>query len=161
MSNSNQLINKINPMDIALSEARLAYNLDEVPIGAVILDKNKKIISIAHNLVRFNKDPLAHAEILAIREAAKFMGNERLIDCDIYVTLEPCSMCASAISHARIRRLYYAADDVKHGAVENGIRFFNSNNCFHKPEVYGGISAEASVSLLKNFFKNKRLSGDV
>ena len=104
---------------------------------------------------------MAHAEILAIREAAKFMGNERLIDCDIYVTLEPCSMCASAISHARIRRLYYAADDVKHGAVENGIRFFNSNNCFHKPEVYGGISAEASVSLLKNFFKNKRLNGDV
>jgi len=160
MSNSNQLINKTNPMAIAMNQAKLAYDLDEVPIGAVILDKNKTIISIAHNLVIFNKDPIAHAEILAIQAATKLINNERLIDCDIYVTLEPCAMCASAISHARIRRLYYAADDVKHGAVENGIRFFNSDNCFHKPEVYGGISAEASRYLLKKFFKNKRLKID-
>ena len=160
MSNSNQLINKTNPMAIAMNQAKLAYDLDEVPIGAVILDKNKTIISIAHNLVIFNKDPIAHAEILAIQAATKLINNERLIDCDIYVTLEPCAMCASAISHARIRRLYYAADDVKHGAVENGIRFFNSDNWFHKPEVYGGISAEASRYLLKKFFKNKRLKID-
>ena len=147
-------------MSFALQEAEKAYALDEVPVGSVIV-KNGNIIGVGFNQVISHHSVASHAEINAIVSASKVLNNYRLNECDIYVTLEPCSMCASAISHARIRRLYYAADDVKHGAVENGIRFFNSNNCFHKPEVYGGISAEASVSLLKNFFKNKRLNGDV
>ena len=146
---------KNNFMEAALAQARLAFEKDEVPVGAVIVEGGK-IISSAHNCNLTKKDPTAHAEILTLRKAAEIKGTSRLDNCDLYVTLEPCAMCAAAISLARIRRIYYAASDKKFGAVENGARIFASSSCHHKPEVYSGISEEESKKLLQDFFRSKR-----
>ncbi|MES2961529.1 MAG: nucleoside deaminase [Pseudomonadota bacterium] len=146
---------KNNFMEEALKQARIAFEKDEVPVGAVIVE-NGKIVATSHNQNLILKDPTAHAEILVMREAAKIKDSARLDDCDLYVTLEPCAMCASAIALARIRRVYYAASDIKFGAVENGARIFSSTSCHHKPEIYSGISEEESKNLMQSFFKNKR-----
>ena len=142
-------------MDDALIEARGAQAADEVPVGCVIV-RDGAVIARAGNRILRDRDPTAHAEILAIRQAAAALGTERLTDCDLYVTLEPCAMCAAAISFARIRRLYYGATDPKGGAVENGLRFFSSPTCHHRPEVYGGIGESEAAKLLREFFKAKR-----
>jgi len=132
-------------MDLAFEEARAAGAAGEVPVGCVIV-RDGAVIARAGNRTLADRDPTAHCELLAIRRAAKALASERLTDCDLYVTLEPCAMCAAAISFARIRRLYYGAADPKGGAVENGVRFFASPSCHHRPEVYGGIGeAEAAV----------------
>jgi tRNA(adenine34) deaminase len=146
---------KNNFMKEALKQARIAFEKDEVPVGAAIVE-NGKIIAKSHNQNLILKDPTAHAEILVMREAAKIKDSARLDGCDLYVTLEPCAMCASAIALARIRRIYYAASDVKFGAVENGARIFSSTSCHHKPEIYSGISEEESRELMQSFFRNKR-----
>jgi tRNA(adenine34) deaminase len=146
---------KNNFMQEALKQARIAFEKDEVPVGAVIVE-NGKIITTSHNQNLILKDPTAHAEILVMREAAKIKDSARLDGCDLYVTLEPCAMCASAIALARIRRIYYAASDIKFGAVENGARIFSSTSCHHKPEIYSGISEEESKELMQSFFRNKR-----
>lgn len=146
---------KNNFMNEALNQAKIAFEKDEVPVGAVIVE-NGKIIATAHNNNLQLKDPTAHAEILALRQAAKIKNSARLDDCDLYVTLEPCSMCASAISLARIRRVYYAASDEKFGAVEQGAKIFSSSSCHHRPEIYSGISEEESKNILIKFFKSKR-----
>ena len=142
-------------MKEALKQAKIAFEKDEVPVGAVIVE-NGKIIATSHNQNLILKDPTAHAEILVMREAAKIKDSARLDGCDLYVTLEPCAMCASAIALARIRRVYYAASDIKFGAVENGARIFSSTSCHHKPEIYSGISEEESKELMQSFFRNKR-----
>ena len=142
-------------MDDALAEARAAQAAGEVPVGAVIV-RNGAAIARAGNRTLRDRDPTAHCEILAIRQAAAVLGTERLIDCDLYVTLEPCTMCATAISFARIRRLSYGAADLKGGAVENGVRFFAAPTCHHRPEVYGGINDSEAAALLKDFFKARR-----
>jgi tRNA(adenine34) deaminase len=142
-------------MDDALAEARAAQAADEVPVGCVIV-REGAVIARAGNQTLRDRDPTAHAEMLAIRAAAGALGTERLADCDLYVTLEPCAMCAAAISFARIRRLYYGAADPKGGAVENGVRFFASPTCHHRPEVYGGMSESEAGALLKDFFKARR-----
>lgn len=142
-------------MDEALRQARIASEKNEVPIGSVIVE-NGKIIASTHNQNLTLSDPTAHAEILAIRQATEIKNSSRLDGCDIYSTLEPCAMCASAISLARIKRVYYAASDQKFGAVENGAKIFSSTSCHHRPEVYSGIAAEESKKLLKDFFKTKR-----
>ena len=142
-------------MDDALIEARSAQAADEVPVGCVIV-RDGAVIARAANRTLRDRDPTAHAEMLAIRGAARILGTERLTDCDLYVTLEPCAMCAAAISFARVRRLYYGAADPKGGAVENGVRFFSSPTCHHRPEVYGGIGESEAGALLKEFFKAKR-----
>jgi tRNA(adenine34) deaminase len=142
-------------MDLAIEEARAAAAAGEVPIGCVIA-RGGAILAQAGNRTLRDNDPTAHAEILAVRQAAAVIGSERLIDCDLYVTLEPCTMCAGAISFARIRRLYYAAADPKGGAVENGVRFFSSPTCHHRPESYGGIAESAAAALLRDFFRAKR-----
>lgn len=142
-------------MQIALDEARAAQARGEVPVGAVIV-RAGEVIAQAGNRTLAEHDPTAHAELLAIRQAAAMLGSERLTDCDLYVTLEPCAMCAAAISFARIRRLYYGASDAKGGAVENGVRFFSSPACHHRPEVYGGLSESESGELLKEFFRARR-----
>ena len=142
-------------MDDALSEARAADAAGEVPVGCVIVREGKIIAQAANRTLR-DRDPTAHAEILAIRQAAKVLGSERLTDCDLYVTLEPCAMCAAALSFARIRRLYYGAVDPKGGAVDNGVRFFASATCHHRPEVYGGIGESEAAELLREFFKARR-----
>ena len=142
-------------MKEALKQAKIAFEKDEVPVGAVIVE-NGKIITTSHNQNLILKDPTAHAEILVMREAAKIKDSARLDGCDLYVTLEPCAMCASAIALARIRRVYYAASDIKFGAVENGARIFSSTSCHHKPEIYSGISEEESKELMQSFFRNKR-----
>jgi tRNA(adenine34) deaminase len=142
-------------MDLALDEARAAGERGEVPVGAIIV-RDGAVIARAGNRVIAEHDPTAHAELVAIRAAGAKLGSERLEDCDLYVTLEPCAMCAGAIAFARIRRLYYGAADPKGGAVDNGVKFFASPTCHHRPEVYGGMAeAEASV-LLKDFFKERR-----
>lgn len=142
-------------MDMALDEARAAAAAGEVPIGCVIVHDGEAIAR-AGNRTLADRDPTAHAEMLAIRAASTALGSERLVDCDLYVTLEPCAMCAAAMSFARIRRLYYGAADPKGGAVDSGVRFFASPTCHHRPDVYGGIGeAEASV-LLKDFFRARR-----
>lgn len=146
---------KNNFMEAALAQARLAFEKDEVPVGAIIVEDGK-IISSAHNCNLTQKDPTAHAEILTLRKAAEIKGTSRLDNCDLYVTLEPCAMCAAAIALARIRRVYYAASDKKFGAVENGVRFFSSSSCHHQPEVYSGIAEEESKKLLQDFFRSKR-----
>ncbi len=143
-------------MALAFAEAEAAEARGEVPIGAVVTDGAGAILAGAGNRTLELKDPVAHAELLAIREAARKLGSERLVDCDIYVTLEPCAMCAAAISFARIRRLYFAASDEKMGAVEHGPRFFAQATCHHAPEVYGGIGEERGRSLLKAFFEVRR-----
>jgi tRNA(adenine34) deaminase len=144
-----------NFMAIALAEARAAAGRGEVPVGAVIV-RGGEPLAQAGNRTLGDRDPTAHAELLAIRAAARALGTERLIDCDLYVSLEPCAMCAAAISFARIRRLYYGAADPKGGAVENGVRFFNSATCHHRPEIYGGISESEAGVLLKDFFAARR-----
>jgi len=142
-------------MEQALSLARQADRQGEVPVGAVIVLKGA-IIASAHNAPRTLKDPTAHAEILAIRAAAQTLGAERLEACDLYVTLEPCAMCAAAISFARIRRLYYGARDAKGGAVESGPRFFSQPTCHHAPEIYSGLAEEDAAALLRDFFARRR-----
>jgi tRNA(adenine34) deaminase len=144
------------PLLRAFTEAEKAAERGEVPVGAVITDKLGNILAMAGNRTVGNHDPTAHAEMLAIREAAAKLGSERLVDCDLYVTLEPCAMCAAAISFARIRRLYFAASDEKMGAVEHGPIFFAQPTCHHRPEVYGGIGGQQAQDLLKSFFKSRR-----
>jgi tRNA(adenine34) deaminase len=143
------------PMEQALAEARRAAERSEVPVGAVIV-RGGEVVAAAGNRTLELRDPTAHAEMLAIREAANRVGSERLSECDLYVTLEPCTMCAAAISFARIRRLYYGAADPKGGAVEHGVRFFESTACHHRPDVYGGIAETESAALLKSFFAERR-----
>jgi tRNA(adenine34) deaminase len=142
-------------MDDALSEARGADAAGEVPVGCVIV-REGVVIARAGNRTLRDRDPTAHAEMLAIRQAARALGSERLTDCDLYVTLEPCAMCAAALSFARIRRLYYGAADPKGGAVDNGVRFFAAPTCHHRPEVYGGIGESEAAGLLKDFFRARR-----
>jgi tRNA(Arg) A34 adenosine deaminase TadA len=142
-------------MDLAIREAVAAGERDEVPIGAVIV-KGATIVASAGNRTREFNDPTAHAEILAIREACGNLEQERLEGCDLYVTLEPCTMCAAAISFARIRRLYFAADDPKGGAVVSGVKFFSSPTCHHVPDIYAGIGEAEAARLLKSFFAEKR-----
>ena len=146
-----------NPyMQAALAQARLAAQAGEVPVGAVMVDGAGNIIAATHNLVESACDPTAHAELLAIRSACEFLKSARLPECDLYVTLEPCAMCAQAIAHARIRRVYYGAADPKGGGVEHGARIFSQPTCHHRPEVYGGIAEGEAALLLKNFFQNLR-----
>jgi len=142
-------------MDMALAEARAAAGRGEVPVGCVIV-RGGEVIARAGNRTVTDRDPTAHAEIIAIRDAADRLGSERLDDCDIYVTLEPCAMCAGALSFARIRRLYYAAADPKGGAVDNGVKFFAAPTCHHRPEVYGGLAEAEASALLKAFFQERR-----
>ena len=142
-------------MDLALKTAENAGKAGEVPIGCVVV-RNYEVIATAANRTLTDYDPTAHAEIVALREAAKKIGSERLVDCDLYVTLEPCTMCAAAISFARIRRLYYGAADPKGGAVESGVRLFSAATCLHRPEVYGGIGETESAALLRQFFAARR-----
>jgi tRNA(adenine34) deaminase len=142
-------------MDLALKAAETAGNSGEVPIGCVIV-RDDAVVAAAGNRTLADRDPTAHAEILALRAAAAKLGRERLIDCDLYVSLEPCTMCAAAISFARIRRLYYGAADPKGGAVESGVRFFASPTCHHAPEVYSGLGESEAAALLREFFKARR-----
>ena len=142
-------------MDIAIEEAEAAGRRGEVPVGAVIVLDNQ-IIARAGNETRAQNDVTAHAEILAIRRASEHLNQERLSDIDLYVTLEPCTMCAGAISFARIRRLYIGAEDEKGGAVLNGTRFFEQPTCHHKPDVYSGFQSEKCAAILKEFFKTQR-----
>lgn len=148
---------KSTPMELALAEAEAAAKRGEVPVGAVVT-RATEVVAAAGNRTLELKDPTAHAELLAIREAAAKLGTERLTDCDLHVTLEPCPMCAAAISFARIRRLYYGAGDPKGGAVEHGVRYYQSATCHHRPEIYGGIGESEAAALLKGFFAAKRIS---
>jgi tRNA(adenine34) deaminase len=142
-------------MEMALDEARAAGAAGEVPVGCIIV-REGAVMARAGNRTLADADPTAHAELLAIRQAAATLGSERLTECDLYVTLEPCAMCTAAIAFARIRRLYYGAPDPKGGAVENGVRFFASPTCHHRPEVYGGMAAAEASALLREFFKERR-----
>jgi tRNA(adenine34) deaminase len=144
-----------DPMSVAFAEARSAELRGEVPIGAVLV-RDGVVVARAGNRTRELADPTAHAEMLAIREAAERMGSERLGGCDLYVTLEPCAMCAGAISHARLRRVYYGAPDPKGGAVDNGPHFFGQPTCHHAPEVYGGIREREASAMLRAFFAARR-----
>lgn len=146
---------RVTPMEIALTEAQAAGERGEVPIGAVIV-KNGAIIARAGNRTRELNDVTAHAEVIAIRAAGEALGLERLNDCDLYVTLEPCAMCAAAISFARIRRLYYAASDPKGGGVEHGARFYTQPTCHHAPEIYAGFNEAEARTILQDFFRSKR-----
>lgn len=143
------------PMRAALDQARAGALANEVPIGAVIV-RDGAVIAGAHNAPRALSDPTAHAELLAIRAAAKVLGSERLDGCELWVTLEPCTMCAGAIAHARIARLYYAAPDAKGGAVEHGARVFAHDQCLHRPEVYAGMGEAEAAALLRDFFAGRR-----
>jgi len=144
-------------MRAALEQALYAMHNYEVPVGAVIVDRlTKEIISRSYNQVEINLNPTHHAELLAINQACKTLGSKNLNSCDIYVTLEPCTMCASAISNARIGRVFYGANDPKMGAVENGVRFFTATTCHHRPEVYPGIMANEAQGLMQEFFKGLR-----
>ena len=145
-------------MDLALAEARAAADAGEVPVGCVVVRDNA-VVAKAVNRTLADRDPTAHAELLAIRAAAAALGTERLAECDLYVTLEPCAMCAAAMSFARIRRLYYGAADPKGGAVENGVRYFSAPTCLHRPEVYGGIGESEAAALLRSFFVPRRQGG--
>jgi tRNA(adenine34) deaminase len=144
-----------DPFAAAFAAAQAAAAAGEVPVGAAIV-RAGATIAVAGNRTLRDRDPTAHAEILAIRTACATLGSERLIDCDLYVTLEPCAMCAAAISFARIRRLYFCADDPKGGAVENGPRFFAQSTCHHAPEVYGGFRESEAAQLLRDFFRARR-----
>lgn len=144
-----------DPMRKALTLAQQAADSDEVPIGAVIM-LDGQVIATGHNLPRTDRDPTAHAEIVAIREAARVLGQERLEGCELWVTLEPCAMCAGAIAHARIAKLYYAAADPKGGAVEHGAKVFEQPQCLHRPEVYSGMGEGEAAEMLKTFFRAKR-----
>lgn len=145
----------LDPMGTAFAEARAAGARGEVPVGAAIV-RDGAVVAAAGNRTRAGHDPTAHAEMLAIRAACALAASQRLPDCDLYVTLEPCAMCAAAISFARIRRLYYAAPDPKGGAVEHGPRLFNQPTCHHAPEVYGGLRAAEAGELLRRFFAARR-----
>ncbi len=147
-----------SPMAAALDQAELAALRGEVPIGAVVISSKGIVIAAAGNEIEASNDPTAHAEILVLRRAAASLGRSRLVDCDLYVTLEPCPMCAQAIAFARIRRLYFGAEDPKGGGVEHGPRIFASSSCNHRPDVYGGIDARRSSALLKSFFETLRRS---
>jgi tRNA(adenine34) deaminase len=142
-------------MDLALVEARAAAAAGEVPVGCVIV-RNGEVVARTGNRTLTDRDPTAHAEMLAIRQAAAAVGSERLVDCDLHVTLEPCTMCAGALAFARIRRLYYGAADPKGGAVESGVRFFSEPTCHHRPEIYGGIGEQDAATLLRDFFAGRR-----
>jgi tRNA(adenine34) deaminase len=142
-------------MDSALEQARAAGAAGEVPIGCVIV-RDGRMIAQAGNRTLADRDPTAHAEVLAIRQAARTLGSERLTGCDLYVTLEPCTMCAAAISFARIRRLYYGAADPKGGAVDSGVRFFAAPTCHHAPEVYPSVGEREAAALLTEFFRARR-----
>lgn len=142
-------------MQAAMQEARAAADRGEVPIGAVVV-RDGVVLAADGNRTLELRDPTAHAEMLAIRAACRTLDSERLVDCDLYVTLEPCPMCAAAISFARIRRLYYAARDPKGGAVESGVRLFGQPTCHHAPEVYDGIGGAAAAELLRSFFRDRR-----
>ncbi|HEY4981138.1 MAG TPA: nucleoside deaminase [Pseudolabrys sp.] len=142
-------------MQIAIDEARAAGHRGEVPVGCVVV-RNGEVVARAGNRTLELRDPTGHAELLAIRAAAAALASERLTDCDLYVTLEPCAMCAAAMSFARIRRLYFGAADPKGGAVEHGVRFFAAPTCHHRPEVYGGINESECAGLLRDFFAARR-----
>ena len=142
-------------MELALKAAEAAAEAGEVPIGCVIVRDGEVVVS-ARNRTLADRDPTAHAEMLAIRAAAEKIGSERLTDCDLYVTLEPCTMCAAAISFARIRRLYYGATDSKSGAVDSGVRFYASPTCHHVPEVYSAVGESEAAAMLKEFFRARR-----
>jgi tRNA(adenine34) deaminase len=142
-------------MDQAMVEARAAAAAGEVPVGCVIV-RGGEVIARARNRTIGDRDPTGHAEMVAIRQAARALGSERLEGCDVYVTLEPCAMCAGTLAFARIRRLYYAASDPKGGAVESGVRFFYSPTCHHRPEVYGGMAEQEAAALLRDFFAARR-----
>jgi tRNA(adenine34) deaminase len=142
-------------MQLALAQARAAGHAGEVPVGCVIVCGGRPVAQSGNRTV-MDRDPTAHAEMIAIRRAAASVGSERLPGCDLYVTLEPCPMCAAAISFARIRRLYFGAADPKGGAVENGVRFFSSATCLHRPEIYGGIGELEAAELLQSFFRSRR-----
>ena len=146
---------KASFMELAILEAKKAKERGEVPVGAVLVASGKVLASNGNRTLEL-KDPTAHAEILVIREAARKLSNERLLDCDLYVTLEPCPMCAAAISFARVRRLYFGASDVKSGAVENGVCLFSQPSCHHSPETYSGIMESDCSQLLIEFFKDRR-----
>jgi tRNA(adenine34) deaminase len=142
-------------MHLAIEEARAAASRGEVPVGCVLV-KDGEVVARTGNRTLADRDPTAHAEMLAIRQATAFFGSERIAGCDLYVTLEPCTMCAAALSFARIRRLYFGAADPKGGAVEHGVRFFSAPTCHHRPEVYSGIGESECAALLTSFFKEKR-----
>jgi tRNA(adenine34) deaminase len=139
----------------AYAQAKKAFACQEVPVGAVVV-QNGKVIAAAHNEILMRKDPTAHAEILAIRAACLILGNERLLECDLYVTLEPCAMCAGAISLSRLRRVYYGASDPKGGGIEQGARVFSHSTTLYKPEIYNGFMEQECSALLKSFFSSKR-----
>ena len=143
-------------MEVALAQARAAAQAGEVPVGCVVVCAGEVIAQTANRTIA-ERDPTAHAEMLAIRQAARSLDNERLTDCDLYVTIEPCAMCAAAISFARIRRLYFGVTDPKGGAVENGVRYFSSPSCLHRPEIYGGIGENEAAELMRGFFRARRL----
>ena len=143
-------------MEQALEQARRAADRGEVPVGAVLVDSNGAVLAANGNRTLELKDPTAHAEMLVVRAGATVLGSERLIGCDLYVTLEPCPMCAQALSFARIRRLYYGAGDPKGGGVDNGPRLYTQPTCHHAPEVYGGIGETEAARLLKGFFEARR-----
>lgn len=143
-------------MELALEQARRAAAAGEVPVGAVLVDAAGAVLAATHNRVERDKDPTAHAEMLAIRQAAAARGDARLPDCDLYVTLEPCPMCATAISFARLRRVYWGAADPKGGGIENGPRIFAQATCHHRPELFGGIAETEAAALLRDFFKARR-----
>ncbi len=142
--------------ETAFAAAEAAGLAGEVPVGAVVVGPDGIVLAAAGNRTLADRDPTAHAEVLAIRQACRTLGSERLTNCDLYVTLEPCTLCAAAISFARIRRLYFAASDEKGGAVENGVRFFSAPTCHHAPEVYGGIRARDAGAMLRSFFRDRR-----
>lgn len=142
-------------MEMALAQARAAAQRGEVPVGCVIVRRGAAIARAGNRTIA-DRDPTAHAELLAIRSAASALGCERLADCDLYVTLEPCTMCAAAASLARIRRLYYGAADPKGGAVEHGVRFFAAASCHHRPEIYAGLGDAEAAAMLKDFFQERR-----
>ena len=144
------------PMRAALALAYQAETSGEVPVGAVVLDDQRRTLGAAHNRVELDQDPTGHAEILAIRQACSALGSKNLSSCDLYVTLEPCAMCAQAIAFARIRRVFFAAYDPKGGGIEHGAQIFDQATCHHRPEVIGGVCEEEASALLRRFFKNLR-----
>ena len=145
----------LDPMSRAFAEARLAGARGEVPVGAVLV-RDGIVLAASGNRTIGDCDPTAHAEMLVIRAAGRLLGSPRLTGCDLYVTLEPCAMCAAAVSFARIRRVYYGAGDAKGGAVDNGVRFFSAPTCHHAPEIYGGIRESEAAELLTGFFQGRR-----
>lgn len=147
---------EMGPMALALLEAEAAAQAGEVPIGAVLVAPDGEVLARDHNRIERCNDPTAHAELLVIRAAAARLGSPRLIGCDLYVTLEPCPMCATAASFARLRRIYYGAEDPKGGGVDHGPRIFASASCHHRPEVYGGIEESSAAALLRAFFRARR-----